>query len=252
MQPIQDGLRLTDPGLSLEEIHEMLDGIERSLSRLKAANLHNKIMPMSYIPEAYSVHADLDLNGVLHSIGLNQSVANKLKNIDAKLRAPVMIAALSRTRSYLRMLESEYGEHGPSEHPNLDRALQEAVEANPPQPIKVWAEQWVYVKQGSRAKQLISDVSELLDEAVLLAKSTNLPEDQAALTDIERAQLIAILETALTLLKAPMLEPGLLKKTARVANEVAQKTARTKVEEGLGVGLSFAAKKLWELIAYLL
>ncbi|MCZ7466413.1 hypothetical protein [Rhizobium rhizogenes] len=244
---------MIDPGFSLEEIHEMLDAIERSLSRLKAANLHNKLMPMTYIPEAYSVHVDLDLSGVLPSIGLNQSVANKLKNIDAKLRAPVMIAALSRTRSYLRMLESEFGGDGTRpDHADQDRVIQETLDANPPPPIQIWTEQWVYVKQGSRAKQLISDVAELLDEAILLAKTTNLPEDQAALTDIERAQLVAILETTLAVLKAPMLEPGLLKKTARVAKEIAEKTARKRVEEGLGVGLSYAAKKLWELIASLL
>ncbi|MDP9569793.1 UNVERIFIED_ORG: hypothetical protein J2W66_000253 [Agrobacterium larrymoorei] len=241
---------MTDPGFSLEEIHEMLDGIERSLSRLKAANLYDKLMPISYIPEAYLVHVELDLHGVLHSIGLNQSVANKLKNIDAKLRAPVMIAALSRTRSYLRMLESEFGGNKSSaEHFELDHAIQETVEANPPQPTQVWAEQWVYVKQGSRAKQIISDVSELLDEAVLLAKTTNLPEDQAALTDIERAQLIAILETTLAVLKAPMLEPGLLKKTARLATEIAEKTAKKNAEEALGMGLRFMAKKLWELLS---
>jgi len=228
----------------------MLDGVERSLSRLKAANLDNKLMPMSYIPEAYSVHVDLDLNGALHSIGLNQSVANKLKNIDAKLRAPVMIAALSRTRSYLRMLESEFGGKKLAvEHFERDQALQETIEAHPLQPIQVWTEQWVYVKQGSRAKQIINEVSELLDEAVLLAKTTNLPQDQAALTDIERAQLIAILETTLAVLRAPMLEPGLLKKTARLATEIAEKTAKNNAEEALGMGLRFAAKKLWELLS---
>ncbi|TPP11995.1 hypothetical protein FJQ55_00710 [Rhizobium glycinendophyticum] len=230
----------------------MLDGVERSLSRLKAANLHDKLMPMTYIPEAYSVYVDLDLNGVLHSIGINQSVVNKLKNIDAKLRAPVMIAALSRTRSYLRTLESEFGgDQLPAEHQDLDRLIQQAIDAHPPQPIQVWTEQWVYVKQGSRAKQIISDVSELLDEAVLLARTTNLPQDQAALTDIERAQLIAILETALAVLRAPMVEPGLLKKTARVAKEIAVRTAKKKTEEALGTGLEHIAKRILELIASL-
>lgn len=83
------GNRLIDPGFSLEEIHEMLDGIERSLSRLKAANLpHDKHMPMAYIPEAVSVFMEFDMNGVLPNLGINPSVANKLKNIDARLRAP--------------------------------------------------------------------------------------------------------------------------------------------------------------------
>ncbi len=87
-----------------------------------------------------------------------------------------MIAALSRTRSYLRMLESEFGGDGTRpDHADQDRVIQETLDANPPPPIQIWTEQWVYVKQGSRAKQLISDVAELLDEAILLAKTTNLP-----------------------------------------------------------------------------
>ncbi|PDT14324.1 hypothetical protein CO670_23850 [Rhizobium sp. J15] len=232
----------------------MLDGIEQSLSRLKAATLHQKYMPMTYIPEAVSVFMELEMNGVLHSLGINPSVVNKLKNFDAKLRAPVMIAALGRARSYLRTLESDHGGGKPSpEHPaNQDLLIQELADAHPPQPIQVWTEQWVYVKRGSRAKEIIATVSELLDEAVLLAKTTNLPEEQAALTNIERAQLIAILETALAVLKAPMVEPGLLKKTARLAKEVAERTAKKKAEEALGAGLAHVAKRLLDLVASLM
>lgn len=245
---------MIDPGFSLEEIHEMLDGIERSVRRLKAATLHQKYMPMTYIPEAVSVFMEFEMNGVLQDLGINPSVTNKLKNFDAKLRAPVMIAALSRARSYLRTLESEHGgdKRDAEQDVNQDVRTQDIAAAHPPQPIQVWAEQWVYVQRGSRAKEIIAAVSELLDEAVLLAKTTNLPEDQAALTDIERAQLIAILETTLAVLKAPMVEPGLLKKTARIAREVAEKTAKKKIEEGLGFGLGLAAKRLAELIASLL
>ncbi len=247
------GNSLIDPGFSLEEIHEMLDAIEQSLSRLKAANLYDKVMPMSYIPEAAAVFIDMDMNGTLHSLGINPSVANKLKTFDARLRAPVMIAALSRTRSYLRTLESEHGGDEPGAEPEADPDVrtQDIATAHPPQPIQVWAEQWVYVKRGSRAKDIIAAVSELLDEAVLLAKTTNLPEDQAALTDIERAQLIAILETTLAVLKAPMVEPGILKKTARLAKEVAERTAKKKAEEALGSGLDVAANRILELIASL-
>ncbi len=244
---------MANPGFSLEEIHEMLDGIERSLSRVKAANLHNKLMPMSYIPEAVSVYMEFDLNDLLHHIGINQSVANKLKSFDAKLRAPVMIAALSHTRSYLRRLESEHGGDVSDAEPEVDPdvRMRDIAKAHPPQPIAVWAEQWVYVKRGSRAKEIIAAVSELLDEAVLLAKTTNLPEDQAALTNIERAQFIAILETALAVLKAPMIEPGILKRTASAAKEVAARTAKKNAEEALGSGLNLLAKKLLELVTSL-
>lgn len=233
----------------------MSKGIERSLSRLRASNLNERQqMPMTYIPEAVSVFVDFETKGVLHGIGINPSIVNKLTNIDAKLRGPVMIAVLSHARGYLRKLESEHvGDGAPQDYEaNQDSLTQELADAHPPPPIQVWTEQWVYVKRGSRAKEIIADVSDLLDEAVLLAKATNLPEEQAALTAIERAQLIAILETTLAVLKAPMVETGLLKKTASLAKEVAQSTAKTKTEEALGIGLEHIAKRILELIASLM
>jgi hypothetical protein len=242
---------LTDRAFSLEEIHEMQLGIQRSLSRLKAVKVDEGHMPMSYIPEAASVFAKLAANGAFDDLGINPILAPKLKDIDATVRGPVMIAVLSHTRGYLRNLEAVHG-GDKSEATSLDDRFLEVATAHPPQPIQVWTEQWVFVKQGSRAKEIIAGVSELLEEAVLRAKTNNLPEDHAALTEIERAQLIAILETTLAMLKAPMVEPGLLKKTASVATDVAQKAAKTKVEEALGASLGYAAKKIAELLANLL
>lgn len=244
---------MTDPGFSLEEIHEMLDSLEQSLNRLKAANLYSKSMPMSYISEAASVFMEFESAGVLHSFGVSRSIANKLRNFDAKVSAPLMLASIERARSFLRRLESEYGGDGGSDQQELpeDARTHEIADAHPPQPLQVWADQWIYVKRGSPAKEIIGVVSELLDEVVLIAKTTNLPEDQAALTDIERAQLIVILETTLAVLKAPMVEPGLLKKTAGIAREVALKTAKTKAEFALGAGLEHVASKLAELLQHL-
>ncbi|MCQ1834862.1 hypothetical protein [Neorhizobium galegae] len=244
---------MIDPEFSPEEIREMLKGIGRSLSRLQAVNLHDKLMPMTYVPEAVAVYEAFDARGILHAFGVNPSVTHKLKNHEAKLRAPVMIAALSWTHTYLRSLEKQSGGRAsPPEVGNPDLLTQEIADTHPPEPIQIWTEQWIYVRRGSPAKEIIADVSERLDEAVLLAKATNLDEDQAALTDIERAQLIAILETTLAVLKSPMVEPGLLKKTARVAQEVARKAASTKAEEALGKGLEYVAKRILELIASLL
>lgn len=238
-----------DPGFSLEEIREMLTAVGRSLSRLQAVDLGDKLMPVTYVPEAVSVYEAFDARGILHAFDLNPSVANKLKNHDAKLRARVMIAALKWTRTYLRTLESKLvAESSPSGNDSLDLA----ADTNPPEPIQIWTEQWIYVRRGSQAKEIIADVSEWLEEAVRLAKATNLSEDQAALTDIERAQLVAILETTLAVLKSPMVEPGLLKKTARVAQEIARKAASTKAEEGLGAGLEYVGKRLLELVTSLL
>ncbi|RDJ16941.1 hypothetical protein B5K06_00720 [Rhizobium grahamii] len=225
-------------------------GIQRSLSRLKAVKIEEGFMPMSYIPEAASVFAKLAVNGAFDDLGINQSLAPKLKDIDARVKGPAMIAVLSHTYGYLLKLQGVGGGNKPGA--GTDHRPTDIATARPPRPIQVWTEQWVYVRRGSRAKDIIGDVSELLDEVILLAKTTNLPEAQAGLTDIERAQLIAILETTLAMLKAPMIEPGLLKKTAKMAKDVAQKAAKTKVEEALGASLEHVAKRVAELIANLL
>ena len=238
---------------SIEQIHEMLDGVERSLTRLRSANLHSKVMPTSFISDGVSVIYDLDLEDMLGSAGISRTLANKLKNLDGSLPANVMLAALERVRSYLRRIESEHkNEDGGTDEDQRIVELDRVVERNPPNPIPVWAETWTYIRPGSRAKVIISELSDLLDEILLFAKSTNLPEDQAALTDMERAQLIALLETALLMLKGPMVERGLLKKLSNAAEEAAIKAARKSVEQGMAEAISVAAPRIWELIKSLI
>lgn len=241
-----------DHVFSLEEIHEMLDGVERSISRIRTSNLYSKDMPVSFISDGVNVLYDLDFAGVLGSTGINNTLARKLMDLDGSIRANVMLAALERVRTYLRRIESEFG-GGDKSTPQDRRLLEmdELVERHPPQPVSAWAEKWIYVRPRSRAKEIIAELSELLDEIALVVKSTNLPEDHAALTDIERAQLIALLETALHMLRAPMVEPGLLKKLQRTATETAQKTVQTGAEQAMGAGLKAVSRKLLELLQYL-
>ncbi|MEP9389430.1 hypothetical protein [Mesorhizobium sp. KR9-304] len=242
-----------DHSFTLEEIHEMLDATERSISRIRSSNLYSKQMPVSFISDGVSVFYDLDEAGVLGSTGINATLSRKLKNLDGSVAANVMLAALERVKTYLRRIESEYG-GSRTTSPQDERMLEldDVVERHPPEPVPVWAEQWVYIRPRSRAKEIIAELSDLLDEVALLVKSTNLPEDQAALTDIERSQLIAMLETVLLMLRAPMVEPGLLKKLQRSTTDAAQKTIQKGTEQAMGEGMKAAGRKLLELIQSLL
>lgn len=247
-----DSRGLMDHGFTIEEIHEMIDAVEISINRLRSSNLHSKKMRVAFISEGVSVIYDLDGAGVLGSTGINNSLARKLKNLDDFLPANVMLAALGRVRSYLRRIESEFG--GTTAITEEDERLIEldtVVERNPPAPVAVWSEKWVYVRTGSKAKQLIAELSDVLDEVALLVKSTNLPEEDAALTDLERAQLIALLETALHMLRAPMVEPGLLKKARQKAVEAADKATQKGVEQVMGRALEGVGKRILELLSWL-
>ncbi|MBD9621476.1 hypothetical protein IB279_00815 [Ensifer sp. ENS06] len=230
----------------------MLDAVDRSLSRLRGANLYTKRMPISFITDGVSVIYDLDSAGVLGSIGISNTIANKLKNLDGTLQANVMIASLDRVKSYLRRIESEFGgaDHKSEEDDRIFE-LDTIMDRHPPEPVPVWAEQWVYVRPQSRAKAIIAEISELLDEVALLVKSSNLPEEQAALTDLDRAQLIALLETALLMLRAPLVEPGLLKKLQKAATDGASKTVQKGAEQAMGDGLRLLGNRLLDLIQWL-
>lgn len=159
-----------------------------------------------------------------------------------------MISSLERARSFLREQESEYrGQMAATEivEQAFDRVEEDVL---PAEPVPVWAEQWVYVRRASPAKQIILELSDLLEQVIELAAKSNLPEDQAALSNLERAQLIILLRTSLKVLEAPMVEPGILKKTRKTLEEAAQATVRKQAELALGNG----ASRLMELIAKLL
>ena len=79
----------------------------------------------------------------------------------------------------------------------------------------------------------------------------NVPEDEQVLTKIERQQLIAVLETALAVLKAPMLEKGLIKKTAEIVKKGAGSALERGVQQGLGLAMTEAGRRLLELIILL-
>jgi hypothetical protein len=242
-----------DHGFSIEEIHEMLDSVEISLTRLRSANLHSKPMPVSFISDAVSAIYDLDNEGVLGSAGISRTLAIKLKNLEGKLPANVMLASLERVRTYLRRIESEFGDGNRSTAE--DRRITELdtiVDQNPPKSVPVQSEVWVYVQPISRVKELISELSDLLEEVSLLAKTTNLPERQAALSDIERAQLIALLETTLLVLKAPMVESGLLKKLGTTMADATKKAAEKQVEQGMAGAMQTAIPLVRDLLKWLL
>jgi hypothetical protein len=237
-----------DHGFSIEEIHDMLDAVERSLTRLRTANLFSKQMPVTFISDAVSVVYDLDQAGVLGATGISRTLALKLKNLDGTMAANVMTASLERVRTYLRKIESEHG--GEITTTSDDRRIAELdamVERNPPPAISVLSDAWVYVPPNSRVKQIIVQLSDLLEDVHLLAKTTNLPEQDAAISDLERAQLIALLETTLAVLKAPMVERGLLKKLQSSLADAGKKAAEKQVEQGMASAIDVVLPFLRDL-----
>ncbi len=105
-----------------------------------------------------------------------------------------------------------------------------SIEPAPPPPLVVKVVEWKVLVPSPALHEKITELVRLLDEVIVHASTTNLPPDQRALSDIERAQLIAVLETALSLLKSPMIEKGLFKKAASMVKRAAAKAVANQTE----------------------
>jgi hypothetical protein len=97
----------------------------------------------------------------------------------------------------------------------------------------------------------IGAISPLLDSIIVQTKGANEPPDQQILTEIERKRLIAILETALNVLRSPLVEKGLLRKTQTILKKGAESAAEKGVQQGLGKLLESACARIVELIVML-
>ena len=107
--------------------------------------------------------------------------------------------------------------------------------------------QWVRIEFTNDTKHKIAAVSAILDTIVVQLQGTNSSAERV-LTDVERAQLVAVLETVLQVLKAPMVEKSLLSKAQEALKRVAGRTAEKQTEEGLGNAISEGARMLSDLI----
>jgi len=99
------------------------------------------------------------------------------------------------------------------------------------------ATEWKYIIRTPEIEGVIEELIPLLREVMDRATTTNLPTQDRAMSASERAQLIAILETAIQVLQAPMLEKSLLKK----AKDAMEKGALSAIEKGVENTFSFLA-----------
>ncbi|MEH2508426.1 hypothetical protein V1290_007237 [Bradyrhizobium sp. AZCC 1578] len=105
---------------------------------------------------------------------------------------------------------------------------------------------------ASEAKQKINLISVLLDSIVVQVKGANAPTAEQLLTDVERQQLIAILETTLNVLKSPLVETGMLKTAQKTLKEASGKAAKGSLQKGLGKLMDAGADRIAELLIKLL
>ncbi len=233
------------PGSALlDRIYELLSGIEYDLRGLEDADRREKvdIMEGFNILEAVQL---LDEFGYGNRLGISAVDLAKFDAMRGRLNTGVLKRAGGRAEVLLKELEGQVrGETTPIDVTTKPRDAPVDEMVSRPSVVAV---AWVGLDQKSNA-DLIAEISVRIDEAIRLARGSNLPLERRALSDVERAQLIALLETALHVLKAPLVEKGLLSALRSAAENGAAKAVNKGSELALGYGLG----KIGELIIKLI
>ena len=242
----------------IEDLHRMLDDIEQVRRELSAHTSSAKVHVADY-PELCMVI--LEILGWTNSaymdttLNINSSLLNKFVKIRGTIPVHVARAVADRVRSFLRSQDQ-------SDLPETIRALEVKPQV-PPRLQKTemvtstkqatneivvvaTAERWIV--RTSEMQKKIGLITSLLSSIIDQTRSSNLPESEQVMTDVERQQLIALLETTLNVLKSPLVEEGLLKKTGKSLKKAAASAAEKKVQIGLGKLMGLCGDKIWEFI----
>jgi len=233
--------------IDIEQLYEFLDLLREDLAKV------DKLTGRKEFAQAY------EFNGIIESYGeflgywtaygieipAPLTAPKKLLNKFIKMQGEVKISEAKilaeKMVSYLKSIEGEISSN--------QRAENDELEFAPPQEVnsykfQIEATSWIIVENTPDVQLLITELSDVLERIVLAIKTTNLPPDQLAISDIERAQLIAILKTVLRMLEAPLVEKGLIKRAADGLKSASEEVAKEKTEKAIGK----LAEKAYELI----
>lgn len=112
-----------------------------------------------------------------------------------------------------------------------------------------WNADWVRI---DRSQKIITDVVGALERLVVFAERSNTKDDDLhsgdQLTLIQKAQLTQVLETALAMLKSPMVEKGFIGKLGRWLAKIGMRTAESSAESALENAAKHGADALSDLI----
>jgi hypothetical protein len=232
--------------IPIDEVHRLIDLAEEAQRNLQDAST-DSVQTIQY-PELCEVIIEISgwedpgrLEGLL---SINSSILNKFIRMRGVVRKSLALKVADRVRSYLKTEDQAFAAAEDWRGPKAPKP--EKVKPEKPHPFLFNGEQWVVVELSSEMKTKINIVSTMLDSIVEHVKHSNLPPAEQALTEIERQQLIAILETTLAVLKGPMIEKGLLKKARSALEAGAAKAVEKGAQDGLGMGA--ARGRLAELL----
>lgn len=245
--------------MRIEDVHEYLDKVEDVISFLnETANETVSFEEIDGLLEVVrALHGWKTAYGGGPQLGISHSVLNRYVKFNEEYQTREAKIVAQRVRSFLR--GQDQATSAREEMPHIEPPHQavpteessSCKEKGTAERLTVRGEGWQIVGTSPDIKIKINALSMLLEEVVLRARGTNAPPEQQALTQLERAQLITLLETALAVLKAPMVETGLLKKVGKALGRLVKKVAEKEVEEGLGSLADMATGEIADVLSHL-
>jgi hypothetical protein len=235
----------------LEDIHRLIDTVEEGLRKIERAPTDS--VQVHQIPELSE--AIIELLGwtntayVENQLGINPSVLSKFVKMRGVIRKPLATKVADRLRGYLKSQDQAFLQ--PDVKPEAATPKKTKPKPEPSRSLDFRGDHWVAIRTSSEMKMKIGAISALLDSIIVQTKGANEPPDEQILTELERQQLIAILETALNVLKSPLAERGLLKKTQSILKKGAESAAEKGVQQGLGKLMEGAGMRIAEVIKLL-
>jgi hypothetical protein len=229
--------------IPIDEVHRLIELVEESQQSIRDAKTDS--IQTILLPEL--CEAIIEISGweepdsFARILSINSSVLNKFIKMRGVVSRNLATKVADRVRSYLKTEDQTFA--SPATPSGKKKSQPEK-----PKPFSFKGEQWVAVDLTSEMKTRINIVSSMLDSIVEHVKHSNLPGEEQALTEIERQQLIAILETALAILRGPMVEKGLLNKARSALETGAAKAVEKGMQDGLGQIMSAARGRLTELL----
>jgi hypothetical protein len=232
----------------LEDVYRLIDTIERAISDIDSSS--ERTIDVEEVPELSEVILELlgwtNTAYMENKLGINPALLSKFIKMRGTVQRHLARKVADRLRSYLKSQDQTVPER------NLEPTPKPPPKREPkPTRDDFAAEQWIAVKTSSEIKMKIGAISALLDSIIIQTKGSNEPPEQQLLTEIERQQLIAVLETALNILRSPLVERGLLKKARSILRKGSESAAEKGVQQGLGKLMESAGARIAELIGLL-
>jgi hypothetical protein len=234
--------------MDIEEVHRILDDLDEVIRELSAEKREE--VDTYEVVDLCRILGDVMGYGTAYGdmateLRISPSVLNKFVKIEGRVKVQAARILAERLRTYVRSHDQRTLRAKPEEPASPPKT---PLPQTASQSLTFPAERWASIGASSDVKLKTAAVAALLDSIVEQTKRTNLPPDQQILTEIERNQLISVLETALAMLKSPMAEKGMLRKARDVLQKAAGSAVEKGVQKGTGKLAEAAANKLADLL----